>query len=290
MASLIVKRGAGDISTFSVFSRRYWKAAKMKRLLWAFLTITAIVPALAEAPITVKFSHVVNSDTPKGKGALRFKDLAETYTNGRVRVEVYPNSQLYKDKEEVEALQLGAVQMLAPAIAKFGPLGVREFAVFDLPYIFANKDVLRRVVNGPIGKQLFHKLEPKGIRGLAYWDNGFKIITANKPLRKPEDFLGQKIRIQSSKVLETQMRALGAVPQVLGYSEVYQALQTGVIDGCETGVTNVFSQKMYEVQKYTNLTYHGYTGYAVIVNAAFWDGLPADVRAAPRLFFGNISG
>jgi C4-dicarboxylate-binding protein DctP len=234
--------------------------------------------ALTETPITIKFSHVVAPDTPKGKGALRFQELAKKYTNGRVKVEVYPNSQLYKDKEEVEALQLGAVQMLAPSLSKFGPLGVKEFEVFDLPFIFLDKAVQRRIMNGPLGEQLLQKLEPKGIRGLAYWDNSLRVITANKPLRRPEDYLGQKLRIQSSKVLEAQMSALGAVPQVLAYSEVYQALQTGVIDGCETGLTNVYSQRMHEVQKYLTLTNHGYNGYALIVNAKFWDGLPADIR------------
>jgi C4-dicarboxylate-binding protein DctP len=234
--------------------------------------------ALAEDQIIIKFSHVVAPDTPKGKGSLKFKELAEKYTNGRVKVEVYPNSQLYKDKEEVEALQLGAVQMLAPSLAKFGPLGVKEFEVFDLPYIIPDKVVLARITKGPVGKQLFQKLEPKGIRGLAYWDNGFKIMTANTPLRKPEDYLGQKLRIQSSKVLEAEMRALGAVPQVLAFSEVYQAMQTGVVDGNENTPSNVYSQKMHEVQKYATITDHGYIGYAVIVNAKFWDGLPADVR------------
>src|ERR1700730_18566357 len=198
----------------------------------AFAIAAAIVgialpfAAMAQTPIIIKFSHVVAPDTPKGKGANKFKELAEKYTSGRVKVEIYPNSQLYKDKEEVEALQLGAVQMLAPSLAKFGPLGVKEFEVFDLPYILPDKAVLARVTNGPVGKQLLQKLEPKGIHGLAYWDNGFKIMTANKPLRKPDDYLGQKLRIQSSKVLEAEMRALGAVPQVLAFSEVYQAMQT----------------------------------------------------------------
>jgi C4-dicarboxylate-binding protein DctP len=252
----------------------------LKALLWAVGATLALGAgsALAEEQIILKFSHVVAPDTPKGKGSIKFKELAETYTKGRVKVEVYPNSQLYKDKEEVEALQLGAVQMLAPSSAKFGPLGVKEFEVFDLPYIIPDKTVLRRITNGPVGKLLFQKLEPKGIRGLAYWDNGFKIMTANIPLRKPEDYLGQKLRIQSSKVLEAQMRALGAIPQVLAFSEVYQAMQTGVVDGNENTPSNVYSQKMHEVQKYATLTDHGYIGYAVIVNAKFWDGLPADVR------------
>ncbi len=236
--------------------------------------------ALAQDQILIKFSHVVAPDTPKGKGAEKFKELAEKATAGKVKIEVYPNSQLYKDKEELEALQLGAVQMLAPSLAKFGPLGAKEFEVFDLPYIFPNKTVLRRVTEGPIGKQLFQKLESKGIVGLAYWDNGFKIMSANKPLIKPEDMKGQKMRIQSSKVLDAQMRSLGALPQVMAFSEVYQALQTGVVDGTENPPSNMYTQKMHEVQKHATITEHGYLGYAVIVNKKFWDGLPTDVRTA----------
>ncbi|SFH88885.1 C4-dicarboxylate-binding protein DctP [Collimonas sp. OK307] len=236
--------------------------------------------AFAQSPIVIKFSHVVANDTPKGKAALRFKELAEKATNGRVKIEVYPNSTLYKDKEEMEALQLGAVQMLAPSLAKFGPLGVKEFELFDLPYIFPGRDVLDDVTQGAIGKELFKKLEPKGITGLAYWDNGFKVMSANKPLHLPADFKGLKMRIQSSKVLDAQMRVLGANPQVLAFSEVYQALQTGVVDGTENPPSNLYTQKMYEVQKYVAMSNHGYLGYAVIVNKKFWDGLPADIRSA----------
>ena len=234
--------------------------------------------AWAQAPIVIKFSHVVASDTPKGKSAERFKELAEKMTKGRVKVELYPNSTLYKDKEEMEALQLGAVQMLAPSLAKFGPLGVKEFEVFDLPYIVPGKDVLYRITDGPIGRDLFKKLENKGITGLAYWDNGFKVMSANKPLLVPADFKGLKMRVQSSKVLDAQMRALGANPQVMAFSEVYQALQTGVVDGTENPPSNVYTQKMHEVQKNLTVSNHGYLGYAVIVNKKFWDGLPADVR------------
>jgi len=236
--------------------------------------------AYAQAPIVIKFSHVVATDTPKGQAAERFKQLAEKATNGRVKIEVYPNSQLYKDKEELEALQLGAVQMLAPSLAKFGPLGVKEFEAFDLPYIFPSKTALYNVTEGEIGKSLLKKLEPKGITGLAFWDNGFKVMSANKPLRNPSDFKGLKMRIQSSKVLDAQMRALGANPQVLAFSEVYQALQTGVVDGTENPPSNMYTQKMHEVQKYVTVSNHGYLGYAVIVNKKFWDGLPADIRTA----------
>ncbi len=232
----------------------------------------------AQQPIVIKFSHVVAVNTPKGQGAEYFKKLAEERTKGRVKVEVYPNSQLYKDGEEMEALQLGSVQMLAPSLAKFGPLGAREFEVFDLPYIFDDYAELHKVTDGPVGASLMKKLESKGIHGLAYWDNGFKVMSANKPIRVPADYKGLKMRIQSSKVLESQMRALGAIPQVMAFSEVYQALQTGVVDGTENPPSNFYTQKMYEVQKYLALTNHGYLGYAVIVNKKFWDGLPADIR------------
>ncbi|HTR05445.1 MAG TPA: TRAP transporter substrate-binding protein [Paraburkholderia sp.] len=234
--------------------------------------------AAAQQPIIIKFSHVVASDTPKGKAADYFKKLAEARTKGRVKVEVYPNSQLYKDKEELEALQLGSVQMLAPSLAKFGPLGAKEFELFDLPYIFDNYADLHKVTDGPIGKRLMSGLEPRGITGLAYWDNGFKVMTSNRPLRVPADFRGQKMRIQSSKVLDSQFRALGAIPQVMAFSEVYQALQTGVVDGTENTPSNIYTQRMNEVQKYLTLSDHGYIGYAVIVNRKFWDGLPADLR------------
>ena len=240
----------------------------------------ASLPAAAEEPIVIKFSHVVSADTPKGKAALKFKELAEGATHGRVKVEVYPNSTLYKDGEEMSALQLGSVQMLAPSISKFGPLGVNAFEAFDLPYIFPTPGVRDRVLNGPVGKDLLGRLEKYGIIGLAYWDNGFKVMSANKPLHMPADFRGLKMRIKSSKVLEAQFRALGAVPQVMAFSEVYQAMQTGVVDGSENSLPNLWTQKFYEVQKYVALSDHGYDCYAVIVNAKFWNGLPADIRAA----------
>ncbi|MBQ5949016.1 TRAP transporter substrate-binding protein [Massilia sp. ST3] len=252
------------------------------------MQITALVGALAAAlsfsvqaqgPIVIKFSHVVAPDTPKGQAAERFKQLAERMSKGRVRVEVYPNSQLYKDREELEALQLGAVQMLAPSLAKFSPLGVKEFEAFDLPYIFPSKAALYAVTEGPIGKDLLRKLESKGITGLAYWDNGFKVMSANKPLLAPGDFRGLRMRIQASKVLDAQMRALGARPQVLAFSETAPALRDGVVEGTENTPSNMYTQKMHESQKHLTVSNHGYLGYAVIVNKKFWDGLPSDLRS-----------
>src|ERR671931_2814812 len=255
----------------------------MRKILLAAASIAALAfvgPASAQSPIIIKFSHVVASDTPKGKAAEKFKELAEKYTGGKVKVEVYPNSQLYKDKEELEALQLGSVQMLAPSNSKFGPLGIREFEVFDLPYILPDLKTLRKVTEGPLGAKLLKLLDAKGMTGLAYWDNGFKQMSANKKLVPPADYRGLKFRIQSSKVLEAQFRSLGVVPQVMAFSEVYQALQTGVVDGQENTPSNMYTQKMHEVQKYTAHTDHGYIGYVVIANKKFWDGLPGDVRAS----------
>lgn len=251
---------------------------KLHSLLIGMVALVLSASVAAQQPIVIKFSHVVANDTPKGKASDFFAKRAAELTKGKVKVEVYANSTLYKDKEEMEALQLGAVQMLAPSLAKFGPLGVKEFEVFDLPFIFDNYADLHKITQGAVGKQLLAKLEPKGIKGLAYWDNGFKSVSANKPIKAPEDFKGLKMRIQSSKVLESQMRSVGALPQVMAFSEVYQALQTGVVDGTENPHSNLYTQKMHEVQKHVTLTEHGYLGYAVITNKKFWDGLPADVR------------
>ena len=250
------------------------------RILAAALALALMPLAHGADRIIIKFSHVVAPDTPKGLAATKFKELAEKYTAGRVGVQIYPNSQLYKDREEIEALQLGAVQMLAPSLSKFGPLGMREFEVFDLPFIFPNKAGLHRVMDGDIGKNLLAKLDGKGIHGLAFWDNGYKQIHANRRIEKLSDMKGLKLRIQSSKVLEAQMRTMRASPQVLAFGEVYTALQTGTVDGGENTLSNVYTQKMHEVQKHITISDHGNIGYGVIVNKKFWEGLPADIRTA----------
>jgi C4-dicarboxylate-binding protein DctP len=241
------------------------------------LAMTAI-PAAAQQPIVIKFSHVVANDTPKGKGALKFKELAEKYTNGRVKIEVYANSSLYKDKEEIEALQLGSVQMLAPSTAKFAPLGVKEFEALDLPFLFKDDATYDKAMKGPVGQWLFKKLEAKSITGLAYWDNGFHMTSSNRPLINPTDFQGIKIRISGSKIADQYFRVVGSIPQIMAFSEVYQALQTGVVDGCENTASNYLTQKFHEVQKHITVSYHAHLQYAVIVNSKFWGGLPADVR------------
>jgi len=252
---------------------------KLRTLIAGLSAAFAMTAAFAEQPIIIKFSHVTTSDSPKGKAGEYFKKIMEERSKGKVKVELFPNGTLYKDKEEVEALQMGAVQMLAPAPGKFGPMGVREFEVLDLPYLFDNVAEARKVTEGPIGKGLLKKLESKGIAGMTFWNNGFKEMTANKPLRMPDDFKGLKMRIQSSKVLDAQMRSVGALPQMMGFSELYQALQTGVVDGQENPTSNIYTQKMHEVQKYLTMSDHGYHGYVVIMNKRFVDSLPADVKS-----------
>jgi C4-dicarboxylate-binding protein DctP len=248
-------------------------------ILAALLSLSAGGMAAAQQPIVIKFSHVAAADTPKGQAADYFKKLVEERTKGRVKVEVYPNSTLFKDKEELEALQLGSVQMLAPVPGKFGPLGVKEFEVFDLPYIFKNIDAVHRFARGPGGASLLKKLEARGLVGLSYWDNGFRVMSANRPIHTPKEMRGLKMRINSSKVNAAIMKSLGAQPQSLAFSEVYQALQTGVVDGTEGPLSNLYTQKQYEVQKDVTLTYHTISNYVVVANKKFWDGLPPDIRA-----------
>jgi C4-dicarboxylate-binding protein DctP len=253
---------------------RSWLAAL------AVSTLFSAGPAFADAPIVIKFSHVAAKDTPKGMGADRFKQLAEERTQGRVKVEIYPNSSLYKDKEELEALQLGAVQMLAPSVSKFVPLGVKEFEVLDLPYIIPDIKAFHALADGPIGKNMLQKLESRGLKGLAMWDAGFRVIVSNRPIHSVADLKGMKIRVTSSKIIEAQKRGMGVLTQTIAFSEVYQALQTGVVDGAETVMSNVWTQKLHEVQKYVTLTHDTHQAYAIVSNKKFWDGLSPDIRTA----------
>ena len=251
---------------------------KISNLLVGLFACAISLGAYAQQPIVIKFSHVVAADTPKGKAAEMFAKKAAELTGGKVKVEVYANSTLYKDKEEMEALQLGAVQMLAPSLAKFGPLGVKEFEVFDLPFLFKNRGAFHDTAE-TFGRTLFGKLEPSGVRGLAFWDNGFLLMSANKPLRDVDDFKGLKMRVQSSAVAEAEMRALGAEPRVMNFSELFAGLQGGSVDGTEGTASNFQTQRLAEVQKHLTLSNHGYLAYALLVNRAFHDRLPADLRS-----------
>ena len=237
----------------------------------------ALLGGIAHAEIVIKFSHVVAENTPKGKGALLFKQLAEERLKGKVTVEVYPNSSLFGDGKEMEALLLGDVQLIAPSLSKFDRY-TKQVQVFDLPFLFKDIGAVHRFQNGPTGQAILGSMKKKGLTGLGYWDNGMKQLSANKPLRKPEDAKGMKFRIQSSDILEAQFKAVGAFPQKLAFAEVYQALETGVVDGAENPWSNIYSQKFFEVQKYISESNNGYLGYMLVTNTKFWDGLPADVR------------
>jgi C4-dicarboxylate-binding protein DctP len=234
--------------------------------------------SLAQQPIVIKFSHVVAENTPKGQGALKFKELAEKKLPGKVQVQVFPSSQLFGDAKELEALLLGDVQFIAPSLSKFDRY-TKSIQVFDLPFLFEDIDAVDRFQKSPKGQGLLTAMKSKGLLGLAYWHNGMKQLSDNKDqLKVPEDVKGLKFRIQASDVLEAQFRALGANPQKMAFSEVYQALHTGVVDGQEHTWSNIYSQKFYEVQKTIAVTNHGLIDYMVVTNAKWWDGLPADVR------------
>ncbi len=234
--------------------------------------------AQAQDPIVIKFSHVVADETPKGQGALLFKKLVEEKFPERVKVEVYPNSSLYGDGKEMEALLLNNVQMLAPSLAKFDKY-TDSIQLFDLPFLFDNIQAVERFQKSDAGIKLLNSMADKGITGLGYWNNDLKQLSANKELRVPKDARGQKFRVQSSEVLDAQFKELNAVPRKMAFAEMYQGLQTGVVNGAENPYSNIYSQKIHEVQKYITESNHGLLAYMVIVNTDFWNGLPEDVRA-----------
>lgn len=252
------------------------------------LSLTIAGLAQAADPIVIKFSHVVAEHTPKGQGALLFKQLAEERLAGKVKVEVYPNSSLFGDGKEMEALLLGDVQIIAPSLAKFEHYS-KPIQIFDLPFLFDDMAAVDRFQASPAGQGLLSSMEDKGITGLGYWHNGLKQLSANKPLHEPKDARGLKFRVQASQVLEEQFKAVRANPRKMSFAEVYQGLQTGVVNGAENPYSNIYSQKMHEVQKYITESNHGLLDYMVITNTKFWNGLPDDVRSELRKIMDEVS-
>lgn len=253
----------------------------MRQLRFVVLALAAIMlaaaPALAK-PVVIKFTHVVAVDTPKGQAAEQFKKLVEERSGGKIVVEIYPNSSLFDDKDVMEPLITNAIQMAAPAFSKFTKF-TPQLQLFDLPFLFNDLDHLHKVTTGPVGTKILEAVGKKGLVGLAFWDSGFKELSANKPLLMPEDATGLKFRIMSSKVLEAQFAAVKANPQVLPFSEVYSALQQKVVDACENPLSNFFTQKFHEVQSDLTMSNHGYLGYLVVTNKLFWKKLTDDQRA-----------
>ncbi|KGQ70737.1 C4-dicarboxylate ABC transporter [Chelonobacter oris] len=241
------------------------------------LALLVSANAFAADPIVIKFSHVVADETPKGQGALLFKKLVEEKYPNQVKVEVYSNSSLYGDGKEMEALLLNNVQMLAPSLAKFDKYAP-QIQLFDLPFLFDDINSVERFEKSEAGKSLLNSMSDKGITGLGYWNNDLKQLSANKALRVPRDARGLKFRVQNSEVLDAQFKQLNAVPRKMAFSEMYQGLQTGVVNGAENPYSNIYSQKIHEVQKYITESNHGLLSYMVIVNTKFWEGLPAELR------------
>ena len=259
-------------------------AKQMKRPIRIIVTLVGVFAlsfstmVWAQQPITIKFSHVTAESTPKGQAAIKFKELAENKLPGRVEVQVFPNSQLFDDDQGLDALLLGDIQLMAPSLSKFDRY-TKKLQIFDLPFLFNDSDAVNRFQQGTVGKSLLDAMHNKGIQGLAYWLNGMKELSSNKPqLIRPADVKGLKFRIQESDVLQAQFRALGANPQKMAFSEVYQALQTGVVDGQENTWSNIYTQKYFEVQETIAETNHGIILYMVITDARWWDNLPADIR------------
>ena len=248
------------------------------KILKGFLSIALISTFSLAAEYVIKFSHVVSPNTPKGKAADYFAKRVKELSHGKIEVRVYPNAQLGGDKAVLRKMKFNAVQMAAPSFSKFTGL-VPQLGLFDLPFLFKDENHLHKVLDGEVGKKLRDMVTKKGYVALAYWDNGFKQLTDSKrPLIKPEDCKGLKFRVMSSKVLIEQFKALGAIPVVLPFSEVYSALQQGVVDGQENTISNIYTKKFYEVQRYMTMTNHGYLGYLVVMSKKFWNRLPADMK------------
>ncbi|MDD0823388.1 TRAP transporter substrate-binding protein [Mannheimia sp. AT1] len=253
----------------------------------AALTFSSL-SAFSNEPIVIKFSHVVANETPKGQGALMFQKLVDERLSGKVKVEVYPNSSLYADGKEMEALLLNNVQMLAPSLAKFDKY-TSKIQIFDLPFLFDDIKAVERFEQSDAGQSLLKSMEDKGITGLAYWNNDLKQLSANKELREPKDARGLKFRVQASEVLDAQFKAIRAVPRKMAFGEMYQGLQTGVVNGAENPYSNIYSQKIHEVQKFITESNHGLLSYMVIVNTDFWNKLPEDVRTELTKILDEVS-
>lgn len=234
--------------------------------------------ACDQGEMVIKFSHVTNSDKhPKGIAAQLFADRVNEEMNGKVCVEVYPNSTLYDDDAVLEAMLQGDVQMAAPSLSKFEAF-TKVFRIFDLPFMFKNMEAVDAFQNSEAGQAMKASMQRRGLEGLEFWHSGLKQFSANKPLLVPSDAKGLKFRVQPSDVLVAQMKVLGASPQPMAFSEVYGALQTGVVDGQENTWSNSYGQKYYEVQDGITETNHGVLDYMVVTSVDWWESLDPAIR------------
>jgi C4-dicarboxylate-binding protein DctP len=246
----------------------------------AALAVSA-TPVLANCDageIVIKFSHVTNTDKhPKGIAAALLEKRVNEQMNGKACMQVFPNSTLYDDKKVLEAMLSGDVQLAAPSLSKFEKF-TKKFRIFDLPFVFEDVAAVDRFQNSEDGEKLLNSMKRRGLKGLAFWHNGMKQMSANRPLIKPEDAKGLKFRVQASDVLVAQFEQLGASPQKMSFKEVYGGLQTKVIDGQENTWSNIYGKKFFEVQDGVTETNHGILDYLLVTSTKWWDGLPDDVR------------
>lgn len=256
-----------------------WKN-RLSIMAMAAILVAGVVPGSADAePMQIRFSHVNTDNTPKGFAANRFAELAKEYTDGRVEVSVYPSGQLFGDGEEMEALVMNDVQFIAPSLSKFQRY-TDKLQVFDLPFLFDDVAAVTRFQQSEYGQELLNSIKDRGYTGLGYIHNGMKQLSANRPIRKPEDAKGLTFRTQPSKVIQDYFREMGASPQPLAFSEVYQALQTGVVDGQENSWTSIYTMRFFEVQDYVMETNHGMMSFMITVSTSWWESLPDDIREA----------
>jgi C4-dicarboxylate-binding protein DctP len=252
-------------------------------------TTTAAMASCEPGEVVIKFAHVTNTDKhPKGIAASLLADRVNAEMNGKACMEVYPNSQLYDDDKVLEAMLLGDVQMAAPSLSKFETF-TKVFRIFDLPFMFKNVAAVDAFQTSETGEAMKSSMAKRGLQGLAFWHNGMKQMSANKPLLLPSDAKGLKFRVQPSDVLKAQFEALGANPQAMAFSEVYGALQTGVVDGQENTWSNIYGQKFFEVQDGATETNHGIIDYLVVTSVEFWEGLDEDVRTQLKTILDEVT-
>ncbi len=252
------------------------------------LVLATAGKVLADEPIVVRFSHVVSESTPKGIGAELFKKRVEERLAGKVRVEVYPNSQRFTDEQVLLGLLFGDVQLAAPSLAKFRSFSPR-LQVFDLPYLFDDMGAVKRFQASPVGLDLLSAMSARGIKGLAYWNNGMRVMSADKPLRAPTDAAGLVFRIEPSRVMEAQYEALGALALELPFHRVYDALASGLVDGQENAWSNIHSRAFHQLQKDFTETRHSVLAYMVVTSTRFWDSLPADIRTELEVILSEVT-
>jgi C4-dicarboxylate-binding protein DctP len=245
-------------------------------------------PSKAQEPILIRFAHVVGENTPKGKGAEMFKQRVEQRLEGRVKVEIYPRSEKFDDDEVFSALLFGDVEMAAPSFSKF-----RSYApvlkVFDLPFLFEDVDHVHRFQQGVTGQQLLQAMLPVGIVGLAYWDNGMRAISANKPLRVPSDAEGLVFRIEPSDVIQQQYARIGVVGLPMPFKRVVDAIKEGLVEGQENSWSNIYSLKIQTLLKNFTELNHSFQGYMVITGQDFWDDLPTDIRSELQQILAEVT-